>query len=223
MLLTYQREPVKISKKSILALTVLASVLTAQVHAAQISSESDPSLLNAALVDFEAGPSGRWISQSFGPLTVTALNSTYAPAASFSVASDYAGNYNTRGNLHISNHGNEFQSLRFDFNAPTTAFGFLFGASDSSWNLNAYSAGGAMLQSSVIAPTQSSNSGNYFGFSGLSNASYALLTQNNSASGVDYVFVDNFRVAAVPEPETFALMLASLGLLGAVVRRRKTA
>ena len=33
--------------------------------------------------------------------------------------------------------------------------------------------------------------------------------------------IDNVSVTAVPEPEAFALMLAGLGLLGGVVRRRK--
>ena len=35
--------------------------------------------------------------------------------------------------------------------------------------------------------------------------------------------LDNVSVTAVPEPETFAMMLAGLGLMGAVARRRKAA
>ncbi len=33
----------------------------------------------------------------------------------------------------------------------------------------------------------------------------------------------NFNVTAVPEPETYAMLLAGLGLVGAIARRRKTA
>jgi hypothetical protein len=32
----------------------------------------------------------------------------------------------------------------------------------------------------------------------------------------------NFDVAAVPEPETYAMLLAGLGMLGAVARRKKS-
>jgi len=214
-------------KTSVLSFAILAvSVsLSGLAYAAPISSESDPALATAALVDFESGPTGNWVTQPFGVLTVTALNSSYSPAATFSVGSDYAGEYNTRGSLHITNHGNEFQALRLDFNSPASAFGFLFGASDSSWNLNAYNAGGTLLESMVIAPVFGSNAGDFFGFSGLSSATYATLIQNQdgvyASGGVDYVFVDNVRVSAVPEPETYAMLLAGLGLLGAVARRCK--
>ncbi len=39
--------------------------------------------------------------------------------------------------------------------------------------------------------------------------------------GRGYLAVDNLRVTPVPEPETYALMLAGLGLLAAASRRRK--
>ena len=39
----------------------------------------------------------------------------------------------------------------------------------------------------------------------------------------NYPEVDNVSVAAVPEPETYALMLAGLGALGFVARRRRAA
>lgn len=208
-------------------LSALAIALAASgvAHAAPINSEVDPSLTGATLYDFEAGPSGTWLTQSFAGLSVSALPAAYG-SQQFSVDSDYAGQYNTRGALHISNHGGEFQKLRFDFGSASSAFGFLFGASDATWTLSAYNAANTLLDMRSIPATYGSNAGDFFGLSGLSGATYAVLTQLQdgpyAGGGVDYVFVDNVRVAgAVPEPETYALMLAGLLAVGQMVRRRK--
>ncbi len=213
------------STKLKFALSALALAAAAGANAADINSESDVSLTGATLYDFEAGPSGTFATHSFGSLTVTALAGVNTPAPLFSVDGDYAGSYNTRGQLHITNHGDEFQSLRFDFGAQTSAFGFLFGASDSTWTLSAFNAGNVNVGSRSISATSSSNAGDFFGLSGLTGATYATLTQVQDGAynggGVDYVFVDNMRVAAVPEPETYAMLLAGLGVMGAVARRRR--
>lgn len=57
-------------------------------------------------------------------------------------------------------------------------------------------------------------------FSGLTLGTLYHLTVNGTDSsnlGQNYTF----QIAAVPEPETFAMLLAGLGLMGAVARRRK--
>lgn len=213
-------------KKLFLGLTITALTISSQSYAAPIISALDPALAGATVEDFEAGPTGNFVSQSFSGFTVSAVNYTDTPFATFSVDSDFTGGYNTRGLYHITNHGTEFQSLRFDFSAPTAAFGFLFGASDSSWTLSAYDAGNTLLDTTSIPAVFSSNAGDFFGLKGLTNASYATLVQNfdgiYSSGGVDYVFVDNFAVAAVPEPETYAMFLAGLGLLGFTMRRKSS-
>ncbi|MEO7728791.1 MAG: PEP-CTERM sorting domain-containing protein [Burkholderiales bacterium] len=47
----------------------------------------------------------------------------------------------------------------------------------------------------------------------------------NDGGGIDLVVLDDFiygePLAAIPEPETYALMLAGLGIMGAVMRRRR--
>lgn len=47
--------------------------------------------------------------------------------------------------------------------------------------------------------------------------SFSALGRSDGYGGV----VDNVAVSAIPEPETFAMLLAGLGLMGAIARRRK--
>lgn len=55
-----------------------------------------------------------------------------------------------------------------------------------------------------------------------SDGSYSFSYLNASEDNVG-VLLDNVSVSAVPEPETYAMLLAGLGLMGAMSRRRKTA
>ena len=210
-------------KKYFTTMVLVSLAVSGTAFATPINSEVDPSLAGSTLLDFESGPAGTWTTQSFGGLTLTAVNSVYAPNATFLVSSDYAGNYNTRGRYNATNNGSTFQNLRLDFAAPVSAFGFLFGASDSSWTLTAYN-GGDALESYIIAPVLGSNAGDFFGLAGLSGATYATLIQNQDYyygyGGVDHVFLDNIRYSAagaatIPEPGT--IMLLAAGLVGAAV------
>lgn len=55
----------------------------------------------------------------------------------------------------------------------------------------------------------------------LSSGVYTLRVTGESTGSVGGVFNLNFAVAAVPEPETNAMMLLGLGLMGVVAYRRK--
>ncbi len=51
---------------------------------------------------------------------------------------------------------------------------------------------------------------------------YSLSFENAGNDNVG-ALLDNVSIQAVPEPETYAMMLAGLGLMGAIARRRKAA
>lgn len=51
---------------------------------------------------------------------------------------------------------------------------------------------------------------------GISYAIFGAIASSGSS-----VYADNFTISAVPEPETYAMLLAGLGLLGFMARRRK--
>ncbi|MBL8487241.1 MAG: DUF642 domain-containing protein [Rhodocyclaceae bacterium] len=52
--------------------------------------------------------------------------------------------------------------------------------------------------------------------------SYTLSFENSGGDNIG-MLLDNVSVHAVPEPETYAMMLAGLGLMGAIARRRRMA
>ena len=53
-----------------------------------------------------------------------------------------------------------------------------------------------------------------------SSVTFQFKDVNPTTSGYD-IGLDNVSVTAVPEPETYALFIAGLGLMGFVARRRK--
>jgi hypothetical protein len=85
--------------------------------------------------------------------------------------------------------------------------------------LDVYSSSSALLGHAELAIADS--------FSGMKTLSvsatgiaYAIFGATDAVNGSS-VYADNFVFAPVPEPETYAMMLAGLGLLGFAARRRK--
>lgn len=99
-----------------------------------------------------------------------------------------------------------------------------FGYPGASLSITGYTGPGLTGAQEILAPyaLPSNNS-----FSSLTIApqyaslSFQSLTFHLSGSAGGYVAVDNLVLTPVPEPETYALLLAGLGLLAVIGRRRK--
>jgi len=69
-----------------------------------------------------------------------------------------------------------------------------------------------------------SSSSNTFNFANLTAGTYTIKVSGSVAGGGVGGALAQYQVTAVPEPETYAMLLAGLGVMGAIARRRsKTA
>lgn len=124
------------------------------------------------------------------------------------------------GTHFIDNYNSQSASFIFELNAPVESFGMQIGATNSTATLSAYSISNTLLGSITIPNQVANNLPSFSGFYTLNFAgiSKVVLTPNGS----DWIVVDNVA-APVPEPETYAMFLAGLGLMGLLARRRVAA
>ena len=81
------------------------------------------------------------------------------------------------------------------------------------------------LAGDVLMTTAGASAGNvwqqYTGLVNLSGPTDLIFTAKGTSNSFG-ASIDNVSVtAAVPEPETYAMLLAGLGLMGTIIRRRK--
>jgi hypothetical protein len=100
----------------------------------------------------------------------------------------------------------------FSLGSPGTVFGGAFALFTEGFQVE-------LIDSSFNSFGVDTNPSDGYSFSGLSAGSYALQFAGFSTS-VNGVY--GGTVAAIPEPETYALMLAGLGLVGFMARRRRS-
>jgi len=198
---------------------VLLAAAAAPAGAGTISGLGDPAdAVSGTQLTFDL-PNQTFSSQVFGDVTISGVG------GDLRIDNAFAGQLNATGTAYMDNNQGLTPEFDFDFATPTNAFAFNFGASDVNWTLTASDSSSNVLGSLVIAPTHSSNAGEYFGVSspGISHVSLV----SSDAAQEDWVFVDRFTYAgatsAVPEPAAWALMIVGFGLAGPALRRRRGA
>ena len=197
-----------------IALLTSSAFAINSAQAAVITSSADSLLAGGTVETFDAAPSGTHSSITLGNVTYSV-----EPGALLTIGTDFIGSFNTTGiqSLYNTYASYAFGELTMSFSSPVNAFGFNWGAADTTWTLTAYDSGSSILGTFALPATGGSNAGEFYGLGGFSSAiSYATIIGDRT----DYVFVDNL-ITAVPEPETYAMLLAGLGLLGFMARRRK--
>lgn len=217
--------PIKAWRQSVLAAAVALAALPASANLSVYTDQT--SFLNATgsvqsttfnvfTVDLAAN------NLDFGAFTVHGNTSVDAPNQS----------YTTDGstNLYVDTTYGGWSDLRFD--QPIFAFGAWFTGMNpsnrpySSIRVDADSLTGYGSYShlgSYLPPTTAAGTLQFIGFTS-TQAFNRIVFEGagccSSSFAMDNVVYAN-ALAPVPEPETYALLLAGLGLMGAVVRKRK--
>ena len=115
------------------------------------------------------------------------------------------------------------QSGLVTFAAPISYFGFLWGSPDPiGWNTVSFYHGSTLLGTYDGTLVSSNNLWTSTGYFNVSTGNGPTITSISFSANQNAFETDNHSfTTAVPEPETYAMMMAGLGLIGVVARRRK--
>lgn len=200
---------------------VLAASLSFTVGSAfaTTSSYTNEAAFSAALgatpvtlESFESAPGGSATSLIFPTVDVSCSGSTYCPG--FFGVSSLMPTDGSQGVFYATP-----DTITFTFAAPVNAFGInvgdlgTVGATDFS----------ATLSNGDAATFFTGYSGISYGqlFVGVIDSTPFTSVTFYGTAPDDGIYFDRMQIAAVPEPETYAMLLVGLGLLGAASRRKK--
>jgi len=173
------------------------------------------SVASSAVIDFEDVALGSYSSFSSGGVTFSLSigNITVGDEWSHFVLGSL-------GTHHIDNGPIGGADFIFNLATPSNYFGLQIGATNFNQKLSVFDSSNNLLGLLNIPNQVSTQPYPYTGFYAFTIPGISKATLTGAD---DWVVVDNVTTAPVPEPETYAMMLAGLGLIGFSVRRRKQA
>jgi len=171
-------------------------------------------------ITFENSPVGMFSSLNVAPgVNVTLDPSTpnfgngFSGISNTTIGNLYGFNVTTGGANWLGFPGG---SATFSFAKPDHVFGAYFTGLQTVWGPTLTISFNDGAPQTVNVPIPTNGGSEYFGFTDTSSFSSVTITRpGNDAWGMD-----NVTVAAVPEPETYAMLLAGLGMMGFIVRRK---
>lgn len=206
-------------KSRILWLGALASLLLAfasPVHAALITSKSDPALFGATIIDFEGLPLGT--QPVFFLPGGSIFNGLSILGNDFSV---YGMSGRTLSNLDTSGETSP-SAINIAFETPVSAFGILAGAIQRGITYTALDSAGAVLGTVPFSSFPSAPvTGGFLGIQA-DGIKFAILTLTGPDKGIfdDLHFAPEVA-APIPEPSTLLLMGSGHLIMGGYVWRRE--
>ena len=183
---------------------------------------TDAGAFNAATTGLTTGNfvgiAGTGSFTSLPSFTVAGVNFDNA-GADFVIDGGFFNNGYFGSQPYYSGQANVLTTISF---AGTSAFGIVFGNYTSDGGALSFTlSDGSVFNASF--PAQRGNTG-FFGFT--SATPITSISVNNQSGGANVFDVVSFSVGAagvVPEPESWALLIAGFGLTGAAMRRRRSA
>jgi hypothetical protein len=210
-----------------------STVLAATPNANVAHTNFLAGLINPGIENFESFPdSTSNPAINFAGAGVTATLSGGTVQSTLNGTTNGVGRYGISGDPDSNGRDSYFETsseLTLTFSNPVAAFGF-YGIDIGDFNGQVtVTTSGGLNQLFNVGNTLNGNGGSVLFWGLISNTdTFTGITFGNTATGSDFFAFDNFTVGSleqvapqVPEPDTYAMMLAGLGLMGFVARRRK--
>ena len=209
-------------KKSLLALSLLIACGAANAAPASVVNGFDLSTFNFDVTSYSVGTGGGLNGNSTASGTSNGISWSISPTNIYSGYTTITGSYdfaalpNNTDRLHTSTDftitfAQPVKTLIVALSNDNLTDSINFGISPSFIQ-------GATFNSTSKQITLNNAAGGLAWFTDVNTLTFKNTNNNGITDGYDIAF---HAIAAVPEPETYAMLLAGLGLMGTIARRRR--